>query len=148
VLVAAVDAVLIGTGLLILGVPLALSLALLTFLAAFVPIVGAVVAGAIAVLVAVAAKGFGTALVVLALILVIQQLEGNVLHPVVMRRAVELHPIVVVVAVAAGAEVAGIAGAALAVPVVAILRVAVSTVRRDTLAMRHPGPAAVPASTE
>ncbi|MDQ1674247.1 MAG: hypothetical protein QOC98_2809 [Frankiaceae bacterium] len=148
VFVAAVDAVLIGTGLLILGVPLALSLALLTFLAAFVPIVGAVVAGAIAVLVAVAAKGFGTALVVLALILVIQQLEGNVLHPVVMRRAVELHPIVVVVAVAAGAEVAGIAGAALAVPVVAILRVAVSTVRRDTLAMRHPGPAAVPAPTE
>jgi predicted PurR-regulated permease PerM len=134
--IAAIDAVLIGTGLLILGVPLALSLALLTFLAAFVPIVGAVVAGAVAVLVALAAKGFGTALIVLALILVIQQIEGNVLHPVVMRRAVQLHPIVVVVAVAAGGTIAGIAGAALAVPVVAIARVAVGSIRRDTLAMR------------
>jgi predicted PurR-regulated permease PerM len=136
VFVAAIDAVFIGTGLLILGVPLALSLALLTFIAAFVPIVGAVVAGAVAVLVAVASKGFGTALIVLALILLIQQIEGNVLHPVVMRRAVELHPIVVVVAVAAGGTLAGIAGAALAVPVVAIVRVAVSSIRRDTLEMR------------
>jgi predicted PurR-regulated permease PerM len=136
VFVAAIDAVFIGTGLLILGVPLALSLALLTFIAAFVPIVGAVVAGAVAVLVAVASKGFGTALIVLALILVIQQIEGNVLHPVVMRRAVELHPIVVVVAVAAGATLAGIAGAALAVPVVAIVRVAVGSIRRETLADR------------
>ncbi len=153
VLVAALDAVFIGTGLLILGVPLALSLALLTFLAAFVPIVGAVVAGAVAVLVALAAKGFGTALIVLVLILVIQQLEGNVLHPVVMRRAIELHPVVVVVAVAAGGTVAGIAGAALAVPVVAIVRVAVTSVRRDTLAMRAghraaatPAPSATPSA--
>lgn len=137
VLVAAVDAVFIGTGLLILGVPLALSLALLTFIAAFVPIVGAVVAGIVAVLVALAAKGFGTALIVLVLILVIQQIEGNVLHPVVMRRAVELHPLVVVIAVAAGAKLAGIPGAALAVPVVAVLRVGISSVRRETLAMRR-----------
>ncbi|HSP38295.1 MAG TPA: AI-2E family transporter [Frankiaceae bacterium] len=132
VMVAAFDGLFIGIGLLLLGVPLALSLALLTFLAAFVPIVGAVVAGSLAVLVALAAKGFGTALVVLGLVLLVQQIEGNVLHPVIMRRAVELHPIVVVVAVAAGGTIAGIAGAALAVPVVAIVRVTVGSLRRNS----------------
>jgi predicted PurR-regulated permease PerM len=132
VTVAAFDGLFIGIGLLVLGVPLALSLALLTFLAAFVPIVGAVVAGTVAVLVALAAKGFGTALAVLGIVLLVQQLEGNVLHPVIMRRAVSLHPVVVVVAVATGGAIAGIAGAALAVPVVAIVRVAISSLRRNS----------------
>lgn len=132
VAVAAFDALFIGVGLLLLGVPLALSLALLTFLAAFVPIVGAVVAGALAVLVALAAKGFGTAVAVLVLVLVVQQIEGNVLHPVIMRRAVELHPVVIVVAVAAGGTLGGIAGAAIAVPLVAVTRVAVSSLKRNS----------------
>src|SRR4051794_19449597 len=132
VAVAAFDGVFIGTGLLLLGVPLALSLALLTFLAAFVPIVGAVVAGAVAVLVALAAKGFGTAVAVLVLVLVVQQVEGNVLQPVIMRRAVELHPVVIVLSVGAGGTIAGIAGAALAVPVVAMTRVAISSLKRNS----------------
>jgi predicted PurR-regulated permease PerM len=130
VAVAAFDGVFIGIGLLILDIPLALSLALLTFLAAFVPIVGAVLAGAIAVLVALATKGFGSAIAVLVLVLLVQQLEGNVLQPVIMRRAVELHPLVVVTSVAAGGTIAGVAGAALAVPVVAVLRVAITAVQR------------------
>jgi predicted PurR-regulated permease PerM len=130
VLVAAFDGIFIGTGLLLLGVPLALSLALLTFLAAFVPIVGAVLAGAVAVLVALAGKGFGTALAVLGIVLLVQQLEGNVLQPLIMRRAIELHPIVVVVSVAAGGTLAGIAGAALAVPIVAIARVAITALQQ------------------
>lgn len=133
--VAAFDGLFIGIGLLVLDVPLALSLSLLTFLAAFVPIVGAVVAGAVAVLVALAAKGFGTALAVLVIVLLVQQLEGNVLQPIIMRRAVELHPVVVVVAVAAGGTVVGIAGAALAVPVVAVVRIAIVSLRRNS-----PGP--------
>jgi predicted PurR-regulated permease PerM len=129
--VAAFDAVFIGIGLLVLRVPLALSLSLLTFLAAFVPIVGAVVAGTVAVLVALAAKGFGTALAVLGIVLLVQQLEGNVLQPLIMRKAVELHPIVVVVSVATGGAVAGVAGAALAVPVVAVARVTISSLKRQ-----------------
>lgn len=130
VAVAAFDGVFVGIGLMILDVPLALSLALLTFLAAFVPIVGAVLAGAVAVLVALATKGFGSAIAVLVLVLLVQQLEGNVLQPVIMRRAVELHPLVVVTSVAAGGTVAGVAGAALAVPVVAVLRVAITAIQR------------------
>jgi predicted PurR-regulated permease PerM len=130
VAVAAFDGVFIGIGLLILDVPLALSLALLTFLAAFVPIVGAVLAGAVAVLVALASKGFGTAVAVLVVVLLVQQLEGNVLQPVIMRRAVELHPLVVVTSVAAGGTIAGVAGAALAVPVVVVLRVGITAVRQ------------------
>jgi putative heme transporter len=131
VAVAAFDALFIGIGLLLLDVPLALSLSLLTFLSAFVPIVGAVVAGVVAVLVALAAKGFGTALAVLGVVLLVQQLEGNVLQPLIMRRAVELHPLVVVVAVAAGGTIAGIAGAALAVPVVAVIRVTITSLQRQ-----------------
>lgn len=132
VAIAAFDGVFIGTGLLLLGVPLALSLALLTFLAAFVPIVGAVVAGAVAVLVALAAKGFGTAVAVLILVLLVQQVEGNILQPIIMRRAVELHPVVIVLSVGAGGTIAGIAGAALAVPVVAVVRVTVSSLKRNS----------------
>jgi predicted PurR-regulated permease PerM len=140
VAVAAFDGVFIGIGLLILDVPLALSLALLTFLAAFVPIVGAVLAGAVAVLVALAAKGFGTAIAVLVVVLLVQQLEGNVLQPLIMRRAVELHPLVVVVSVAAGGTIAGVAGAALAVPVVAVLRVAITAMQRHADEVGEPPP--------
>lgn len=123
--VALVDAVLIGAGLLILGVPLALPLAVLTFLAGFVPIVGAIVAGALGVLVALVSQGFGTALIVLALIVAVQQIEGNVLQPILQSRSLRLHSAVVLLAVTAGSTLYGIAGAFLSVPVVAAAAVVV-----------------------
>ena len=116
VFVATVDAVLIGAVLLLVGVPLALPLIVLTWLAAFFPIIGAVVAGAAAVLVALVAGGPTDALIVGVAIIVVQQLEGNVLYPVVIGPRLKLHPIVVLVAVAVGGTIAGIAGAFLAVP--------------------------------
>ncbi|HET8757535.1 MAG TPA: AI-2E family transporter [Solirubrobacteraceae bacterium] len=116
VFVATVDAVLIGLALVIVGVPLALELAVLTWVAAFFPIVGAIVAGAAAVLVALVAQGLTSALVVLAAIVTVQQLEGNVLYPVVVGPRLKLHPIVVLLAVVAGGTIAGLAGAFLAVP--------------------------------
>jgi predicted PurR-regulated permease PerM len=124
-LVALVDALGIGTGLAIMGVPLALPLASLVFLGAFVPLVGAVVAGFLAVIVALIAKGLIYALITLGLIIAVQQLEGHVLQPLVMGRAVSIHPLAVVLAIAGGAVLAGIAGALLAVPTVAFLNSAV-----------------------
>jgi predicted PurR-regulated permease PerM len=124
-LVALVDAVGIGTGLAIMGVPLALPLASLVFLGAFIPLVGAVVAGFFAVVVALIAKGFIYALITLGLIIAVQQLEGHVLQPLVMGRAVSIHPLAVVLAIAGGGVLAGIVGALLAVPTVAFLNSAV-----------------------
>jgi predicted PurR-regulated permease PerM len=117
--VALADAVLIGIGLVIVGVPLALPLAVLTFLGGFVPIVGALVAGALSVLVALVSNGFTAALIVLAIILAVQQLEGNVLQPYLQGRSLKLHAAVVLLAVTAGGTLYGIGGAFLAVPVVA-----------------------------
>ena len=117
VFVATVDAVLIGVVLLILGIPLALPLIVLTWLAAFFPIIGAIGAGAAAVLVALVTGGTTDALIVLATIIVVQQVEGNVLYPVVVGPRLKLHPVAVLVSVAAGGTLAGIAGAFLAVPV-------------------------------
>jgi predicted PurR-regulated permease PerM len=119
--IALIDAVGIGTGLAILGVPLVLPLAVLVFLGAFIPVIGALLAGLLAVLVALAAGGLTKALLVLGLILLVQQIEGNVLQPVIMRRAVALHPVVILIALAAGASVAGIVGAFLSVPVAAVV---------------------------
>ena len=124
-LVALIDAVGIGTGLAIMGVPLALPLASLVFLGAFVPLVGAVIAGFLAVVVALLSKGFIYALITLGLIIAVQQLEGHVLQPLVMGRAVSVHPLAVVLAIAAGSVLAGIVGALLAVPTVAFLNSAV-----------------------
>ncbi len=124
-LVALVDAVGIGTGLAIMGVPLALPLASLVFLGAFIPLVGAVVAGFLAVIVALIAKGLIYALITLGLIIAVQQLEGHVLQPLVMGRAVSIHPLAVVLAIAGGGVLAGIVGALLAVPTVAFLNSAV-----------------------
>jgi predicted PurR-regulated permease PerM len=124
-LVALVDAVGIGTGLAIMGIPLALPLASLVFLGAFVPLVGAVVAGFLAVIVALIAKGLVYALITLGLIIAVQQLEGHVLQPLVMGRAVSIHPLAVVLAIAGGGVLAGIVGALLAVPTVAFLNSAV-----------------------
>jgi putative heme transporter len=100
-------------------VPFALPLAIVTFFAGFFPIVGAVTAGALAVLVALATEGPVTALILLGVVIAVQQLEGNLLEPVVMGRAVHLHPVVILLALGAGAAVAGIVGAFLAVPLAA-----------------------------
>ncbi|MFJ8098143.1 AI-2E family transporter [Streptomyces griseofuscus] len=121
IIVAATNAVLVGVALLLLRVPLALPLTLLEFFAAFVPLVGSPVALAVATVVALAGRGPLTALAVLALIVVIGQLEGHVLHPVVMSWAVQLHPLVVAVSVIAGSIVAGVIGAIVAVPLISVV---------------------------
>ncbi|GAA2412267.1 AI-2E family transporter [Mycolicibacterium llatzerense] len=123
--VALVDAVGIGTGLAIMGVPLALPLASLVFLGAFVPLVGAVLTGFVAVVVALIAKGWIYALIALGLIIAVQQLEAHVLQPIVMGRAVSVHPLAVVLAIAGGGVTAGIIGALIAVPIVAFLNSAI-----------------------
>jgi predicted PurR-regulated permease PerM len=120
VLIALFDATFISILLLILGVPLALPLGLLVFFGAFVPLVGAFVTGALAVLVALVANGWLQALIVLVGIVAIQQLEGHVFQPFVMGRMVRVHPLAVVIAVALGAYAAGIIGAVVAVPLVAV----------------------------
>jgi putative heme transporter len=119
-LIALVDAVAIGIGLALLRVPLALPLAVVVFFGGLFPIVGAVTAGALAVLVALAHGGLGLGLIVLALIVGVQQLEGNVLEPFILGHVVKLHPLIVILAVTAGAITFGVLGAFLAVPVVAV----------------------------
>ena len=122
-IVSLIDAFFIGLGLVILGVPLALVLATLTFLGGFIPIVGAFVAGALAVLVALVANGPTTALIVLVIIIAVQQLEGNVLQPILQSRSMNLHPAIVLLAVTGGGSVFGIIGAFLAVPAAAVAAV-------------------------
>lgn len=124
-LVALVDAVGIGTGLAIMGVPLALPLASLVFLGAFIPLVGAVIAGFLAVVVALLSKGFIYALITLGLIIAVQQFEGHVLQPLVMGRAVSIHPLAVVLGISTGGVLAGIVGALLAVPTIAFFNSAI-----------------------
>jgi predicted PurR-regulated permease PerM len=118
--VGVVDGALIGLALALLGVPLALPLAVLTAVGAFFPIVGAVTAGALAALVALVSKGPVTALLVVGVTVLVQQLEGNLLQPVVMGRSLDLHPVVVMVALSVGGILGGIVGAFLAVPAVAV----------------------------
>lgn len=120
VVVAAINAVLVGAGLFALGVPLALPLAVLEFFAAFIPLVGSPVALAVAAVVALAAKGPLVAGVVVLLIVVIGQIEGHVLHPLVMSKAVQLHPVVVALTVICGSVTAGVLGAVVAVPMVSV----------------------------
>jgi putative heme transporter len=118
-LVALVDAVGVGTGLAIMSVPLALPLASLVFLGAFIPLVGAVISGFLAVVVALLAKGFVYALITLGVLIGVNQLEAHILQPLVMGRAVSIHPLAVVVAISTGGVLAGVVGALLAVPTVA-----------------------------
>jgi predicted PurR-regulated permease PerM len=136
--VAVVDAVAIGIGLAVLRVPLAVPLAALVFLGAFVPIIGAVVTGGVAVLIALVAQGPVSALIVLAIIVGIMQLEGHILQPLLLGRAVKLHPLAVILAIAAGLLTAGIAGALLAVPLLAVLNSGVRSLRSE--ADRHTRP--------
>ncbi|MDO3701486.1 AI-2E family transporter [Micromonospora sp. C28SCA-DRY-2] len=137
-MIAAIDAIGIGLALVVLRVPLALPLALITFLGGFVPIIGATVAGAVAVLVALAANGPGTALLTLAAVIAVQQIEGNLLEPLIMKRQVRLHPAVILVAVTAGTLVAGIAGAFVAVPITAVVWRIVETVQQHRDAPLEP----------
>lgn len=135
VLVAAVNAVLVGVALWLLGVPLALPLALLEFLAAFIPLIGSPIALAVAAIVALASKGPLVAGIVVALIVVIGQIEGHLLHPLVMSWAVRLHPLVVAITVIAGSIAAGFVGAVVAVPLVSVVwavHVALRKERRAT----------------
>jgi putative heme transporter len=118
-LVALVDAAGVGTGLAIMTVPLALPLASLVFLGAFIPLVGAVISGFLAVVVALLAKGFVYALITLGVLIGVNQLEAHILQPLVMGRAVSIHPLAVVVAISSGGVLAGIVGALLSVPTVA-----------------------------
>lgn len=119
-MVAAVDAVLIGVGLLIVGVPLALPLAVVTFIGAFIPIVGATAAGILAALVALVTTGPVEALIVVAIVVGVNQIEGNLLQPVVMGRTLSLHALIVLLALTIGTIVGGIFGAILAVPYTAV----------------------------
>lgn len=117
------DAVFIGLGLWIVGVPLVLPLAVLTFVSAFVPVVGALFAGLVAVLIALVSNGLTDALIVLAIIIVVQQLEGNVFQPMIQSRGLGLHAAVILLAVTLGASLAGIVGSLLAVPAAALIAV-------------------------
>ena len=122
VIVGFFDALFIGLALVIVGVPLVLPIAVLTFFGAFFPLVGAVVAGTVATIVALVTGGIGDALLIAGATLAVQQIEGNVLQPVIMGRQVELHPAVTLLSVTGGGAVAGIVGAFLAVPVAAVTR--------------------------
>jgi predicted PurR-regulated permease PerM len=146
-LVALFDAVVIGVALAILGVPLVLPLAVLTFFAAFFPLVGAVTAGFVAALVALVSEGVVTALIVVAVITAVQQLEGDVIYPVVVGRSIELHPVAILLVLTAGAVVAGIIGALFAVPVAAVIWTAIKYFRGEP--DEEPGPGATrPAPAE
>lgn len=138
-LVALFDAVFIAAALVILGVPLVLPLAVLTFFGAYVPIVGAVVAGAAAALVALVTDGATTALGVVAATIIVQQVEGNVFQPVVVGRAIEVHPVAVLLGVTAGAVLAGIIGAMVAAPIVAVSAAILSYLRERSDGERGAG---------
>ncbi|MYQ77793.1 MULTISPECIES: AI-2E family transporter [unclassified Streptomyces] len=129
VIVALIDAIFIGLGIYFLNVPMAVPLAVFIFLFAFIPLVGAVVSGALAVVVALVTEGVFTALMVLAVVLAVQQIEGHVLQPFILGRAVRVHPLAVVLSVAAGGMIAGIGGAVVAVPLVAVTNTVVGYLR-------------------
>jgi putative heme transporter len=130
-MIAAIDATLIGIGLWILGVPLAFALAVIVFLGSFIPFVGATLSGLIAVLVALADGGPWIALIALGIVLGVQFLEGNFLQPIIQSRTVDLHPAVILLAVAAGGSLFGILGAYLAVPVTAVAFAVFAALREE-----------------
>ncbi|MER5429850.1 AI-2E family transporter [Streptomyces sp. NPDC002588] len=120
VVVALIDAIFIGLGIYFLDVPMAVPLAVFIFLFSFIPLVGAVASGALAVVVALVTQGVFTAVMTLAVVLAVQQIEGHILQPFILGRAVRVHPLAVVLSVASGGMVAGIGGAVVAVPLVAV----------------------------
>ena len=118
--IATIDAAGIGLAMVFIGVPLALPLTMIVFLGGFIPVIGATVTGIFAVLVAYVTNGAGSALALAVAVVVVQQLEGNLLQPVIMGKAVKLHPLVILLALGIGALLAGVIGALLAVPVTAV----------------------------
>jgi predicted PurR-regulated permease PerM len=146
VIVAMIDAIFIGVGIFVLKVPLAVPLAVLIFIFAFVPIVGAVVSGALAVLVALVTNGPLTGLLVLGVVLLVQQIESHILQPFILGRLVRVHPLAVVLAVTGGSLIAGIPGAVVAVPLVAVLNTAVGYLRAYSEGQFDGGPAVAGAS--
>ncbi|KUN82726.1 hypothetical protein AQJ66_21420 [Streptomyces bungoensis] len=130
VLVALIDAIFIGIGIYFLDVPMAVPLAVFIFLFSFIPLVGAVASGALAVIVALVTQGVFAAVMTLAVVLAVQQIEGHVLQPFILGRAVRVHPLAVVLTVAAGGMVAGIGGAVVAVPLVAVTNTVVGYLRQ------------------
>ncbi|MEU5703762.1 AI-2E family transporter [Streptomyces aurantiacus] len=129
VIVALIDAIFIGLGIFFLDVPMAVPLAVFIFLGAFIPLVGAVISGALAVVVALVTQGVFTAVMALVVVLAVQQIEGHILQPFILGRAVRVHPLAVVLSVAAGGMVAGIGGAVVAVPLVAVTNTVVGYLR-------------------
>lgn len=146
VAVAAIHALVMGITLTVMSAPLAVPIALFMFLAAFVPLVGVLVAGALAVLVTLAAKGWVDAVIVLGILILMNQLEGHLLQPQIVGKMVRLHPLAVILVLAVGGVVAGIAGAVVAVPITAALTRAIPALRGDTPGptARSPGPAGNP----
>lgn len=140
--VALADAVLIGIVIAVLGVPLLLPLVALTFLGGFFPLIGAVAAGSVAALVALVSEGPVDALILVAAIIVIQQVEGDVLQPLILGRAVRLHPVAILLSLTAGAALAGIVGAFLAVPIAAVAATVLSYSRERAAASSPHGPPA------
>ena len=135
VAVAAIHAVVIGFALWILGVPLLIPLVILVFLAAFIPLVGILVAGALAVAVTLGTRGWIAALALVVVFILENQLESHLLQPLVVGRMVRLHPLAIILVLAVGGIVAGIPGAIVAVPTAAALTRAVPYLRAD-----RPGP--------
>ncbi|MEC5183712.1 putative PurR-regulated permease PerM [Cryobacterium sp. MP_3.1] len=146
ILVATIDAIGIGAGAAILGVPMAIPIGVLVFLGSFVPIVGAVATGAVAVLIALIFNDWFVALLMLGVVLLVQQIEGHVLQPLIMGTAVKVHPLGVVLVVAAGALLAGIPGALFAVPVAAVLNVMISYIHSGAWRGGVPPAGAAPGS--
>ncbi|MEV7506244.1 AI-2E family transporter [Streptomyces sp. NPDC093018] len=138
VLVALIDATFIGIGIYFLDVPMAVPLAVFIFLFSFIPLVGAVASGALAVIVALVTQGVFTAVMTLVVVLAVQQIEGHVLQPFILGRAVRVHPLAVVLTVAAGGMVAGIGGAVVAVPLVAVANTVVGYLRQYSEESQQP----------
>jgi predicted PurR-regulated permease PerM len=139
--VAAVDAIAIGVGVAVIGVPLALPLAVIVFLSAFIPLIGATVAGILAALVALVANGPVAALIVVIIVIAVNQLEGNFLQPVVMAQSLKLHPLVILLALTAGTILGGIVGAVLSVPIAAVTWAIIKTWNAPAAPDTPPDPA-------
>jgi predicted PurR-regulated permease PerM len=147
-IVALVDAVAIGAALLILEVPLAFPLAIIIFMTAFIPLVGATVAGILAALVALVANGPVVALIVVAVVIAVNQLEGDLLQPIVMGKSLQLHALVILMALTAGTILAGIIGAVLSVPLAAVIWAVIQVWTAEDPSLQSMNPDLPPANTQ
>jgi predicted PurR-regulated permease PerM len=147
-IVALVDAVAIGAALLILQVPLAIPLAIIVFITAFIPLVGATVAGILAALVALVANGPVVALIVVAVVVAVNQLEGDRLQPIVMGKSLQLHALVILLALTAGTILAGIIGAVLSVPLAAVVWAIIQVWTAEDPNLQDMNPDLPPANTQ